>query len=125
MSKTAIVVLSDPATGQDEATGRVFTALATAWEYAQHGDTVVLFQGAGTRWPALLADPAHPVHELYSAVKDQVATVASGGCAAVFGATDGIDDEGITQVGSNLAPGTPGVASILELTQSGHQVLVF
>lgn len=124
-SKTAVVVLSDPSTGTDEALGRVFDALATAWEFAQGGEALVLFQGTGTRWPAVLADPAHPAHELYAAVKKQVATVASSGCTTVFGAGKGIEDEGIKQIGQNQAPGTPGVASIRELVESGYQVLTF
>ncbi|MFJ1764806.1 hypothetical protein ACIOD2_31085 [Amycolatopsis sp. NPDC088138] len=124
-SKTAVVVLSDPSTGTDEALGRVFDALATAWEFAQAGEALVLFQGTGTRWPAVLADSAHPAHELYTAVKKQVATVASSGCTTVFGATEGIEAEEIKQVGQNLAPGTPGVASIRELVESGYQVLTF
>lgn len=125
-SKTAVVVLSDPSTGSDEALRRVFDALATAWEFAQgDSEALVLFQGTGTRWPAVLADPGHPAHELYTAVKEQVATVASSGCTTVFGANKGIEDEGIKQIGQNQAPGTPGVASIRELVESGYRVLTF
>ncbi|MFC4533596.1 hypothetical protein [Sphaerisporangium dianthi] len=123
--KTAVVVLSDPSTGTDEALGRVFDALATAWEFAQDGEALVLFQGTGTRWPAVLADPAHPAHELYAAVKKQVATVASSGCTTVFGANEGIEGEGIKQIGQNQAPGTPGVASIRELVHDGYRILTF
>ncbi|MBQ0850693.1 hypothetical protein ACFU9Y_20380 [Streptomyces sp. NPDC057621] len=124
-SKTAVVVLSDPSTGTDEALGRVFDALATAWEFAQDGEALVLFQGTGTRWPAVLADSDHPAHELYTAVKKQVATVASSGCTTVFGAEKGIEGEGIKQIGQNQAPGTPGVASIRELVESGYRILTF
>jgi hypothetical protein len=38
--KSAIFVLSDPKTGGDEALGRVFNALATAYEYKQAGEDV-------------------------------------------------------------------------------------
>ncbi|WP_436535975.1 hypothetical protein [Actinoplanes sp. HUAS TT8] len=124
-NKTAVVVLSDPSTGTDEALGRVFDALAAAWEYAQDGEALVLFQGTGTRWPAVLADPAHPAHELYQAVKEQVATVASSGCTTVFGASKGIESEGIKQIGQNQAPGTPGVASFRELEKDGYRILTF
>lgn len=124
--KTAVVVLSDPSTGADEALGRVFDALATAWEFNQgDSEALVLFQGTGTRWPAVLADPANPAHELYLAVKEQVATVASSGCTTVFGAGEGIEEEGITQIGQNMAPGTPGVASIRQLVEDGYQVITF
>ncbi len=52
----AIFVLSDPKSGSDEALGRVFNALAAAFEYKQAGDEVtVTFQGAGTRWAAELS----------------------------------------------------------------------
>ena len=46
--KAAIFVLSDPKSGGEEALGRVFNALAVAYEYKQNGDDVsVTFQGAG------------------------------------------------------------------------------
>ena len=49
-TKTAIVVLSDP-NGGEEALGRVFNALAAAYDFKQkHQDVQLLFQGAGTRW---------------------------------------------------------------------------
>ena len=53
--KTAIIILSDPKSGSEEALGRVFNALALASECKQKGDEVaVVFNGAGTRWPAEL-----------------------------------------------------------------------
>ncbi len=49
--KAAIVVLSDPKSGSDEALGRVFNALASAYDFKRRGDDVsILFHGAGTRW---------------------------------------------------------------------------
>ena len=54
--KAAIVVLSDPNANSEEALGRVFNGLATAYELKQTGDEVtVVFQGAGTRWLKLLS----------------------------------------------------------------------
>ena len=51
-SSIAIVVLSDPEGGGEEALGRLFNALAAAYDFRVAGDAVqVLFQGAGTRWP--------------------------------------------------------------------------
>lgn len=68
--KAAIIVLSDPNNGED-ALGRVFNALATAYDFQHQGDEVsVLFQGAGTRWVSELNKSNHPVHELFNAVKD-------------------------------------------------------
>lgn len=77
MQKAAIVVLSDPGDQSEEAVGRVFNALAAAYDFKERGDEVtVLFQGAGTRWAGHLADPEHPFHELYKAVSDRVAGVS-------------------------------------------------
>ncbi|MBT4897583.1 MAG: hypothetical protein HOI59_04805, partial [Nitrospina sp.] len=44
--KTAIVVLSDPKNESEESLGRVFNALATAYDYKNAGKEVsILFQG--------------------------------------------------------------------------------
>ncbi len=44
--KTAIIVLSDPKNGSEESLGRVFNALATAYDYKNAGKEVsILFQG--------------------------------------------------------------------------------
>ena len=76
-TKTAIVVLSDPK-GGEEALGRVFNALAAAYDFKQkRQDVQVLFQGTGTRWAALLTKPDHPVHALYKAVEDTIAGVST------------------------------------------------
>ena len=65
----AIVVLSDPQSGSDEALGRVFNALAAAYDYKHAGDEVtLLFQGAGTRWVGALEQHDHPAHALFEAV---------------------------------------------------------
>ena len=66
--KAAVVVLSDPA-GGEESLGRAFNALAAVKDFAEtDGEVVLLFQGAGTRWPQLLADEQHPLHGLYATV---------------------------------------------------------
>ena len=50
--KLAVIILSDPKSGSEEALGRVFNALALAHSGMQAGDEVeVVFNGAGTRWP--------------------------------------------------------------------------
>ena len=83
--KTAIIVMSDPKNGSEEALGRVFNALALAAECKQEGDEVaVVFNGTGTRWPAELTKLSHPANGLYNAVRD-VVQGASCGCADVFG----------------------------------------
>ena len=72
--KTAILVLSDPSHGQEEALGRVFNALAAAYDFKTNGEEVsVIFNGTGTRWIAELNNPEHPVFALFEAVKDTIA----------------------------------------------------
>ena len=69
--KAAIIILSDPKSGSEEALGRVFNALAAAYDFKNKGDEVtVLFHGAGTRWPSELSKADHPAHGLYEAVSD-------------------------------------------------------
>jgi hypothetical protein len=56
MNKVAIFIFSDPKNGSDEALGRAFNGLAAAYDIKQSGGEVsITFQGAGTRWPALIA----------------------------------------------------------------------
>lgn len=119
--KTAIIVLSDPKAGSEEALGRVFNALATAHELKQAGETVqVIFAGAGTRWPAVLNQPSHPVSGLYRLVFDTVVGVSCG-CATVFGA----DDQGLARLSASAIPGTTGLPSLLALQREGFQILNF
>ena len=121
MSKTAIVVLSDPKSGSEEALGRVFNALGVAYDCKTHGeDVVILFQGTGTRWPAELQKEDNPVHALYVAVEDKIKGVSSG-CANVFGAeTDGSD-----LISENQVPGTSGLPSFVKLQNDGYKIITF
>jgi hypothetical protein len=121
---TAIVVLSDPTSSSDEAFGRVFNALATAYDHRQAGDDVVmLFQGAGTRWVEQLEKTDHPAHALFEAVRDTIAV--SSACANVFGATDGAVGAGVPLLDDNPVPGTSGLPSLRKLIGTGHTVLTF
>ena len=123
MSTATIIVLSDPA-GGEEAIGRVFNALAAAYDFKRlQRDVQVVFQGTGTRWPRVLANPDHPVHALYEAVADTVAG-ASAGCAAAFGARDDIVQAGLAFINDNDVPGTAGLPSLAEYTSQGP-VLTF
>jgi len=123
MSKATIIVLSDP-NGGEEALGRVFNALAAAYDFKRHERPVQLvFQGTGTRWAALLADPGHPVHALYKAVEDTVAG-ASAGCAVVFGAEAGVERAGLPLIADNPVPGTAGLPSLVQYVSDGP-VLTF
>jgi hypothetical protein len=121
MSKTAIIILSDPKAGSEEALGRVFNALAAAYDFKHAGEEVkIIFQGAGTRWPEQLEKSAHPVNGLFLEVKDKIQGVSTG-CAAVFGA----DVSGYDLLNDNKVPGTPGLPSFVSLKKDGYDILVF
>ena len=123
MPTTTIIVLSDP-NGGEEALGRVFNALAAAYDFKRRQRPVQLvFQGTGTRWPSVLGAPDHPVHALYEAVEDTVAG-ASAGCATVFGARDDVERERLSLITDNPVPGTPGLPSLAQFVTDGP-VLTF
>ena len=123
--KTTIVILSDPKNGSEEALGRVFNGLAAAYDFKQAGDEVsIVFQGAGTRWIGELTQKQHPAHDLFQAVKDQVAGVSCG-CADVFGATEEAEKAGLDFIKDNPVPGTPGVASLRKFATEGSTILTF
>ncbi|WP_416564087.1 hypothetical protein [Nocardia testacea] len=123
-SKTAVLVLSDP-DGGDEALGRVFNALAAAYDFDQAGDEVRLqFQGAGTRWPELLNSPAHPAYDVYQAVRHTVAGISCG-CSDLFGGKEGAQASGLELIKDNPLPGTSGVASVRTLVDNGYSILSF
>ncbi|MEH6478049.1 MAG: DsrE family protein [Sneathiella sp.] len=123
--KTAILVLSDPNHGKEEALGRVFNALATAYDFKQSGTEVkVLFNGTGTRWITELSNPENPVHGLFEAVKDTVAGVSCG-CADVFGAAEDIEKSGYDFLTENAVPGTRGLPSLHQMTADGYSILTF
>jgi hypothetical protein len=107
-TKTAVLVLSDPAVGGDEPLGRVFNALAAAYDLDQAGHTPFgfNFRMRGPRWPQLLNSPSYPDYDLYQAVRHKAAD-ASYGCAPVFGATEGVAASGLELIKDNPVPGSP------------------
>jgi hypothetical protein len=122
--KTAIVVLSDPK-GGEEALGRVFNALAAAYEFKARKEEVrLVFQGTGTRWASLLTASSHPAHALYQAVKDTVAGVSCG-CADAFGARVDAERSGFSLLADNPVPGTSGLPSLATYVADGYTVLTF
>jgi len=122
--KIAIIILSDPK-GGDEALGRMFNGLAVAQEARQHADEVeIVFNGAGTRWPEELAKLSHPAHGLYNMIRDDVKG-ASCGCAAVFGATKGVEACGVPLLKDKQLAGTPGLSDIRRYAAEGWQTLIF
>ena len=123
MSKATIIVLSDP-NGGEEALGRVFNALAAAYDFkAQRRPVQLVFQGTGTRWIDVLANPDHPAHALYEAVEDTV-DGASAGCAAFFGARDDLERAEVSLLSANAVPGTAGLPSLVQYLSDGP-VLTF
>lgn len=122
--KIAIVIIADPKNG-DDALGRVFNGLALAADAQSQGDEVeVVFQGAGTRWPAELTKLDHPANGLYNAVRASVVG-ASCGCAAVFGSTASVQSSGLPEIKDHKLAGTPGIAGIRRYLAEGWSTLVF
>ena len=122
--KTAIIILSDPKAGE-EALGRVFNALAVAQESQQAGDEVeVVFNGTGTRWPEELSKISPPANALYHAVRETVKG-ASCGCAAVCGATKGVEACGVPLLKDKALAGTPGISNLRRYLAEGWPTLVF
>jgi len=122
--KTAIIIMSDPKSG-DEALGRLFNGLATAYESKTNGDEVtVAFLGAGSRWPEIVSKSDHPANALFDEVKDSIAGVSCG-CADVFGASDGAEACGVNLLTDNPIPGTSGMASLRKYINEGYTVLSF
>ena len=125
MHKAAIVVLADPKSGSEEALGRLFNALAAAYDFKQQNMSVtLLFQGTGTRWAGELINREHPAYQLFMAVKDTVAGVSCG-CADVFGAREGAVACGLDLIKENVVPGTSGLPSLARLVSEGYTVLTF
>ncbi|MCY3003106.1 MAG: hypothetical protein NTV21_14990 [Planctomycetota bacterium] len=123
--KLAILVMSDPARGGDEALGRVFNALALAADGKRAGSEVaVVFAGAGTRWPGELTKLGHPVKALYDSVRD-VVQGASCGCSDVFGARASVEACGVPLLTDNKLDGTSGLAGIHALVARGFTPIVF
>jgi hypothetical protein len=123
--KAAIVILSDPKSGSDEALGRLANGLAAAYDFKNRGQEVsVQFQGPGTRWVSVLNKSDHPMHNLFEAVKDKVVGVSCG-CSDVFGARAEAESGGYALLTENAVPGTSGLPSLSRLISEGFTVLTF
>jgi hypothetical protein len=124
MNKAALVILSDPKAGE-EALGRLLNALAFAHDMkTRNQDVRIVFQGAGTRWPAHITKSEHPAHGLYKAVEDKVDGVSCG-CADLFGARGAAVEQGFELLQDNAIPGTNGLASLARLAADGYAVITF
>lgn len=122
--KTAIIIISDPQSGE-EAFARAFHALALASESKRAGDQVEIgFTGTGTRWPAELSKISHPANGVYNEVRELVVG-ASRACASAFGASESIAACGIESKADNPVVGTSGVISLRRYLAEGWQLLIF
>lgn len=125
MNKVAIIILSDPTNGGEDAFGRAFNGLAAAWDIKQSGgDVTIIFQGAGTRWPGLITQPNHPLNGLYELVKGSIEGVSCG-CSDAFGAAESNAACGMKTISESPVPGTSGIASFAKLLKFGTTVLTF
>lgn len=125
MSKTAVVVMSDPNPQSEEALGRLFNALFLTLELKQaEAEVELVFQAAGTRWPARIVAPDHPAHGLYLAVQDKVAGVSCG-CATVFGAADAAERAGFSLVKDGDIPGVGQVLDLSRYVREGYGIVTF
>jgi len=125
MTKTAVVLFSDPASGSEEALGRLFNALFLTLELKEKGQEVALiFQGAGARWPAEIANPRHSAYALYRAVADKAAGVC-GGCADLFGAAVGVEGAGLPLIRDREIENTSGVLDLSAYLDRGFRLVTF
>lgn len=125
MAGTAVVVFSDPKSGGEEALGRLFNALFLTLELKEKGEDVTLaFQGAGARWPEELVKPAHPANALYQAVQEKIDGIC-GGCADVFGATEGAKATSLKLIREKAIPGTAGILDLSRYLDRGDRLVTF
>ena len=123
--KTAIVVLSDPRSGSEEALGRVFNALALAYDLQTRGrEVAVVFQGTGTRWIGELRKSTHPAHALFVEVGRTIEGVC-GGCADIFGATAEAEEANLPLLRDVRIPGTGGLTSLGRYLEQGYRLISF
>lgn len=123
--KHAIVILSDPNSGTEEAVARAYNGCAFAYDCMQQGDDIaIVFLGTGARWPKALEDPNHPAHKVYTSVKDNVLGVSSE-CAVVFGAEADTKELGYKLLTDNALTETSGLASIRNLIGDDYNVVTF
>jgi hypothetical protein len=123
--KNAILILSDPDSGTQEALARAYNGCAFAYDCVEMGDDVVIvFLGTGARWPIELEKEDCPVHSVYERVKDKVAGVSKE-CAVVFGVEDALKKLNYKFLTDNNLPDTTGLASARNLIEDGYTVSTF
>ncbi len=121
MSKTAIVIISDPKSGAEESLGRLLNAMAAAYDFkVANEDVQIIFTGPGTRWPEYLQKEDHIGHKIYKEIEDKI-TGVSAACSQLYGA----NPSGLDLISNNPVPGTAGLPSLVQLQKDGYSVLVF
>lgn len=118
MFKIAIVVLADIESHAD--LGRIANALETAKEFQESGDLAsIIFDGAGTRWIGVLANPSNRSHALFESVRGSIAGACSY-CASAFKVRDQIEAAGIP-----LLSEFDHHPSLRKLIADGYQIITF
>ena len=94
--------------------------MMTAKEFAEAGEDVeLMFDGAGTQWPGVLADPGRRSHRLF----EQIHGVISGACAFCSRAFHA--EDGVRQADVPLLEKCRGHSSVRRLLREGREVLTF
>ncbi len=121
MKKYAVVIFADAKQGTEESLARALNGLIFASDLKNRGDDVlVFFQGTGTRWVAVLEDPAHLGHALYLSIKENIKG-ASQACSAVFQA----DVSTVPVLCEFDVPGIGGVTSLAKYVHEGYSLVTF
>ncbi len=116
--RIAAVVLADTDSHEDLA--RVVNAMMVVKEFHEAGDDArLIFDGAGTRWPGVLADPDHDAHRLYASIEQTVAGACSY-CAESFEAVDDLKEAGV-----DLLDEYKRHPSFRSLKSDGYDILTF
>jgi hypothetical protein len=98
----------------------VVNALTTAKEFKEAGDeSVVIFDGAGTKWIAELSREDHKYHALFEDVRDVVAG-ACPYCAGAYGVKEQVEQTGVP-----LLDEYEGHPSVRSLVNDGYEVVTF
>lgn len=112
------VALVITATLSGSGTSAVYRGLMAADELQRHGDDVVLvFDGAGAKTAAELADPGHRFHALFQAVRPVLRGVCES-CADSYGVLATVRLLGLPLLGEDR-----GHASLRSLLNEGRQVI--
>jgi hypothetical protein len=115
MHKIALVIYS---TLEGSGNSAIYRAMMFAQELRRAGDDVSLvFDGAGSKTAAELAQPAHRMHALFNDIRPAVRGVCSY-CAKSYGVLEQIEAAGLP-----LLTDDRGHASLRALLEEGRQII--